>query len=123
MPAPYPQEFRDDVVRVAQNREDGVTLEQIAADFGIHPMTLQKWIRKADVEAGIKPGTTSAESQELREAKRRVRLLEQENEALRRAAQRHARSHHARGRGRPVLPAPSAWLVHEAHPGTCEVLP
>ena len=36
---PYPQEFRDDVVRVAQNREDGVTLEQIAADFGIHPMT------------------------------------------------------------------------------------
>ena len=60
MPKPYPQEFRDDVVRVAQNREDGVTLEQIAADFGIHPMTLNKWIRKADVEAGIKPGTTSA---------------------------------------------------------------
>lgn len=50
MPKPYPQEFRDDVVRVAQNREDGVTLEQIAADFGIHPMTLNKWIRKADVE-------------------------------------------------------------------------
>ncbi|WP_202927344.1 transposase [Gordonia desulfuricans] len=67
-------------------REDGVTLEQIAADFGIHPMTLNKWIRKADVEAGIKPGTTSAESRELREAKRRVRLLEQENEVLRRAA-------------------------------------
>ena len=59
---------------------------QIAADFGIHPMTLQKWIRKADVEAGIKPGTTAAKSQELREAKRRVRLLEQENEVLRRAA-------------------------------------
>ncbi|WP_367620279.1 transposase [Corynebacterium sp.] len=86
VPKPYPQEFRDDVVRVAQAREDGVTLEQIAADFGIHPMTLQKWIRKADVEAGIKPGTTSAESRELREAKRRVRLLEQENEVLRRAA-------------------------------------
>ena len=78
MPKPYPQEFRDDVVRVAQAREDGVTLEQIAADFGIHPMTLQKWIRKTDVEAGIKSGTTAAASQELREAKRRVRLLEQE---------------------------------------------
>ena len=95
VPKPYPQEFRDDVVRVAQNREDGVTLEQIAADFGIHPMTLNKWIRKADVEAGIKPGTTSAESRELREAKRRVRLLEQENEVLRRAA---ARGRHARQR-------------------------
>ena len=72
------REFRDDVVRVAQARGEGVTLEQIAADFGIHPMTLQKWIRKADVEAGIKPGTTAAASQELREAQRRVRLLEQE---------------------------------------------
>lgn len=57
MPKPYPQEFRDDVVRVAQNREDGVTLEQIAADFGIHPMTLNKWIRKADVEG---PGSSPA---------------------------------------------------------------
>ena len=25
MPRPYPREFRDDVVRVARNREDGVT--------------------------------------------------------------------------------------------------
>jgi len=44
MPKPYPQEFRDDVVRVARSRESGVTLEQIAHDFGIHPMTLQKWM-------------------------------------------------------------------------------
>ncbi len=35
---------------------------------------------------GIKPGVTAAEHPELREAKRRVRLLEQENEVLRRAA-------------------------------------
>ena len=45
MPAPYPQEFRDDVVRVARTREDGVTLAQIAKDFGIHEMTLSKWMR------------------------------------------------------------------------------
>ena len=86
MPKPYPKEFRDDVGRVAQSREPGVTLEHIAADFGIHPMPLTKWMRKADVEAGIKPGTTASESKELREAKRRVRLLEQDNEVLRRAA-------------------------------------
>lgn len=34
------REFRDDVVRVARNRDDGVTIEQIATDFGVHPMTL-----------------------------------------------------------------------------------
>lgn len=33
---PYPKEFRDDVVRVAMNREPGVKLAQIAKDFGIH---------------------------------------------------------------------------------------
>ena len=41
MARPYPREFRDDVVRVARNRDDGVTIEQIATDFGVHPMTLQ----------------------------------------------------------------------------------
>ncbi len=55
MPVPYPQEFRDDVVRVALNREKGVTLAQIAKDFGVHEMTLSKWIRQAAIEDGIKP--------------------------------------------------------------------
>jgi transposase len=86
MPKPYPKEFREDVVRVARNREPGVTLEQIAADFGVHPITLSKWLRRAAVDDGVKPGTTTGESAELREARKRIRLLEQENEVLRRAA-------------------------------------
>jgi transposase len=86
VPKPYPGEFREDVVRVARSRPDGVTLEQIATDFGVHPMTLSKWLRKADVEDGVKPGVTAAEQAETRELRRRVRLLEQENEVLRRAA-------------------------------------
>ena len=43
-------------------------------------------MKAADVEDGIKSGTTAAENAQLREAKRRIRLLEQENEVLRRAA-------------------------------------
>nr|WP_238153667.1 IS3 family transposase [Streptomyces xinghaiensis] len=86
MPAPYPEEFRDDVVRVARNRGKGVTLAQIAKDFGVHEMTLSKWLRRAAVEDGEKPGVTRSESAENRELKKRVRLLEQENEVLRRAA-------------------------------------
>ena len=56
MPKPYPREFRDDVVRVARDRDPGVTVEQIANDFGVHPMTLFKWLRQADVDDGAKPG-------------------------------------------------------------------
>ncbi|WP_241473830.1 IS3 family transposase [Mycolicibacterium neoaurum] len=85
MARPYPREFRDDVVRVARNRDDGVTIEQIATDFGVHPMTLHKWMRQADIDEGTKPGKSTGESAELREARRRIKLLEQENEVLRRA--------------------------------------
>ncbi|MFF7878368.1 hypothetical protein [Streptomyces sp. SH5] len=49
-------------------------------------MTLWKWMRRADIDDGTKSGTTSQESVELREARRRIKLLEQENEVLRRAA-------------------------------------
>jgi len=86
VPKPYPKEFRDDVVRVARNREPGVHLKQIAADFGISESCLTNWMKTADVEDGVKPGTTSAENVELREARKQIRLLEQENEVLRRAA-------------------------------------
>lgn len=82
MPKPDTQEFRDDFVPVARAREAGVTLTQIAKDFGIHEMTLNKWMRRADID----DGTCRAESHELRDARRRTRLLEQDNEVLRHAA-------------------------------------
>lgn len=84
-PAPYPQEFRDDVVRVARNREPGQKLSVIAKDFGISESCLTNWMRQADVEDGARPGKTREESSELRDLRRRNRLLEQENEVLRRA--------------------------------------
>ena len=86
MPKPYPREFREDVIRVARGRGPDVLLKTIAADFGISESCLNNWLRAADVEDGVKPGVTAAENAELKAAKRRIRLLEQENEVLRRAA-------------------------------------
>ena len=86
MPKPYPREFRDDVVRVARSRDPKTPLEQIGKDFGIHQTTLNSWMRAADVEDGTKPGMTEDQNAQLRELKRRNRLLEQEVEVLRRAA-------------------------------------
>ena len=86
MSKPFPKEFREDVVRVALNRDPDVTLAQIAKDFGLHVGTLDKWMRQARIEAGEQAGVTASESAELRELRKRNRLLEQENEVLRRAA-------------------------------------
>lgn len=63
-------------------------LSQIAEDFGIHFTTLYSWLKKADIEDGERPGATAVQSAELREARKRIRLLEQENEVLGRAATR-----------------------------------
>ena len=84
MPAPHPKKFRDDVVTVARKGE--APIAQVAHDFGISESCLRNWLRQADVEDGVRPGTTAAENAELREARRKIRLLEQENEVLRRAA-------------------------------------
>ncbi len=42
MPASCPEEFRDVVVRVAENRVPGVTIE----DLGVRPVTRWKWLRR-----------------------------------------------------------------------------
>ncbi len=84
MPKPYPREFRDDVVAVA--RQGDAPLNQIAKDFGISESCLTNWMKQADVQDGNRPGVTEKQSVEARELKKRVRLLEQENEVLRRAA-------------------------------------
>ena len=84
MPKPYPKEFRDDVVAVARKGE--APLKQIAKDFGISEGCLHNWMKAADVADRKRPDLTREESEQLRELKKRNRLLEQENEVLRKAA-------------------------------------
>ena len=76
---------------VAVARRGEAPVAQIAKDFGISESCLHRWLQLADVEDGVRPGVTAAESAELREWKKRNRLLEQEIEILRRAAAFFAR--------------------------------
>jgi len=84
MPKAFPLEFRRDVVAVARKGE--APIAQIAKDFGVSESCLQRWLKLADIKDGVRPGVSGGESAEMREAKKRIRLLEQENEILRRAA-------------------------------------
>lgn len=81
---PYPKEFHDAVVTVA--RQGQASLKQIAKDFGISEGSLTNWLKQADIEDGRRPGLNDADRAELPELKKRNRLLQQENEVLRRAA-------------------------------------
>jgi transposase len=66
----FPIEFRNDVVAVARKRQ--APLSQIAKDFGISESCLHRWLHLADVEDGVRPGLTAAESAEIRELKKRT---------------------------------------------------
>lgn len=81
MPRAFPLEFRRDVVAVARKGE--APIAQVAKDFGVSESCLQRWLKIADVDDGVRPGLTTAEAEQLRELKKRNRLLEQENEVLR----------------------------------------
>ncbi len=83
MPKAFPKEFRRDVIAVARKREG--SLVQVAKDFGVSTTCLHRWLSIADVEDGVRSGVTIAEAAEIREIKKRNRLLEQEVEILRRA--------------------------------------
>ena len=52
----------------------GCISRTIAADFGISESCLTNWLKAADVEDGLKPGSTAAENAELRTLKQRNRL-------------------------------------------------
>ena len=84
MPAPYPAEFRDG--RRPSGPQAGGSTAQIAKDFGISEATLQQLAEEGRHRRRVRSGVTTTEAAELRELKKRNRLLEQENEILRRAA-------------------------------------
>ncbi len=53
-------------------------IRRIAEELGVHPEALRTWVKKAEIDAGARPGTTSEDAQ-------RIRQLEAENRELRRA--------------------------------------
>ncbi len=81
-----PKEFREDVIRVY--RDSDASMAQVAKDFGVSPSGLKRWLVIDERRASGRSSSTGSagEADELREANKRIRLLEQENEVLRRAA-------------------------------------
>jgi transposase len=84
MPKKFPPEFKRDVANVA--RRGDLTLNEVAADFDVSVESVRRWMRQADIDAGVKDGLTSAEQAEVVRLRRDNRRLEMENEILRRAA-------------------------------------
>ena len=80
----YPEELRERAVRMVaevrpQYPSQWAAITAVASKLGIGSSeTLRKWVRRAEVDAGERPGITSEERAE-------IKALKQENAELRRA--------------------------------------
>ena len=89
--ARYPQELRERAVRMVMEHRKEYPSEwaaicSLAEKFGVTAETLRKWLRRAEVDGGQRPGVTSAERERVRELEREVRELRRANEILKAAS-------------------------------------
>jgi transposase len=88
----YPPELRERAVRmVAEIKGDypseWAAIAAVASKLGIGSTeTVRKWVRRAEVDAGDRPGVTSEERTEIRQLKREVAELRRANEILKSAS-------------------------------------
>ena len=90
-PRKYPDELRERATRMAVDaRKDPATragaIKRISDQLGMHPETLRNWVRQAEVDGGVRPGTTTDDATRLAELEREVRELRRANEILKTSA-------------------------------------
>jgi transposase len=90
-PSRYSADFRARAVRlVAEARPEHQTewaaMTSVAAKLGVSAETVRKWVRRAEVDAGARPGVTSEESAELKRLRRENAELRRANEILKSAS-------------------------------------
>jgi len=91
-PSSYPPEFRDRAVRLvletkADYGSEFEAIRSIAAKLGIGSAeTLRKWVRRSEIDGGVRAGLTSAEHEQIKALKKEVVDLRRANEILKAAA-------------------------------------
>ena len=88
----YPPELKERAVRMvaevrADEESEWAAMTRVSELLGVGTAeTVRKWVRRAEVDQGARPGTTSEESAEVKRLKREVAELRRANAILRSAS-------------------------------------
>lgn len=87
----YPPELKERAIRMVRDLQhedpgDHGVMSRVARQLGVGVESLRLWVKQAEVDAGRRPGTTSAEHDELVELRKEVRELRRANDILQAAA-------------------------------------
>ncbi|MGW1710521.1 IS3 family transposase [Streptomyces sp. NPDC002206] len=90
-PRKYPDELRERATRLAMGaRKDPVgragAIKRIADQLDVHPEALRGWVKRAETDEGIVPGTTSTDVARIAELEREVKELRRANAILKSAS-------------------------------------
>ena len=88
---PYPPEVRERAVRMVFEHQSEYpsqwkAIESISAKLSINHETLRQWVRRAETDAGQRPGLTTEERARIKQLERENRELRRANEILKTAA-------------------------------------
>src|SRR3546814_14015617 len=86
----FSPEVRERAVRLVQEHRDEyrslwVAVESIAPKIGCTPTTLLDWIKRTEVDRGVRPGVTTEESERMKAWERENRELSRANAILKTA--------------------------------------
>jgi transposase len=87
----YSPEVRERAVRMVVEHLDEYSSEwaaitSVSSKLGMTPETLRVWVRRAQVDGGLRPGLTTDERKHLKELEKEVRDLRRANEILKDAS-------------------------------------
>ena len=87
----FSPEVRERAVRMVQEHRGEypslwAAIESIAPKVGCVPQTLMDWVKRTEVDSGVRPGMSSADAQRVKDLEREVKELRKANEILKLAS-------------------------------------
>lgn len=87
----FSPEVRERAVRMVQEHRGEypsrwAAIESIAPKIGCVPQTLNDWVKRAEVDSGVREGVTASEALRVKELEREVKELRRAHEILKLAS-------------------------------------